>query len=106
ATIVFAALLIACGFSAFFAESPGVLASSRNCLRSDSVDTPAWGPGSQLTSSKSRPFFADQKFVATTATARGSSTTCVTPGTAFTFSALNDFTPPPTLGACATTATC
>ncbi len=64
------------------------------------------GPRSHETSSASRPFFADQKFSATTATPLFSSTTCVTPGMTFTLSALKLFTSAPKTGGCKTTAVC
>ena len=70
------------------------------------VESFAFGPRSHSTSSASRPFFAAQKFCATTATPFFSSTTCVTPGTDFTLSASSFFTSAPKTGGCATSAVC
>jgi hypothetical protein len=91
---------------AFFADLPGVFARSPNCLRSPSVESVALRPRSHCTSSASRPFFAAQKLLATTATPLGSSTTCVTPVRPFTLSALNEATFAPNTGGCATSAVC
>jgi hypothetical protein len=71
---------------------------------SSALESAALGPGSQSTSSASRPFFAAQKWVASTATPVESCTTWVTPGTLFTFSVFIDFARPPKVGECATTA--
>ena len=106
ATRVFAAALTASGWSAFFATLPGPWQASRKRWASASVDSVAFGPRSHSIARASRPFFAAQKFCATTATPCFSSTTWVTPGTALTRSALNDFTRAPNTGACATSAVC
>jgi hypothetical protein len=67
------------------------------------VETGAAGI-SHWASSTSRPFFAAQKWLPTTATPLASCTTWVTPGTAFTLSALKPFSRAPNAGGCATTA--
>ena len=61
----------------------------------------AW---SQSTRNASRPFFADQKSVATTATPLGIWTTARTPGIFSASLASKDFTLAPKRGGCATTA--
>jgi hypothetical protein len=104
ATSVFAADLIASGLSAFFAIGPGVFAAATSFARRPAVSSFAFGPRSQSISSASRPFFAAQKFVATTATALPMSTTCVTPATFCTFAASKARSFAPNTGGCATTA--
>ncbi len=81
-------------------------ASARYSRDRSFVASPAWGPRCQVSSSASRPFFAAQKFCPTTATPCASSTTCVTPCTAFTLSAPRCFSRAPKTGGCATTAVC
>jgi hypothetical protein len=70
-----------------------------------SSDEPLYAPlSSHCTFSASRPWVADQKFVASTATPVGISTTCRTPGIFCTAEASNDVRLAPKRGACATTA--
>src|SRR5271156_4831045 len=96
AVIVFAApARAAAGSPTFFATAPGAFDSVENCSRIATVDTATPGPSSQVISSCSRPSFAGQKPLATTAIPEGTCTTFTTPGTALALSALKLTTFPP-----------
>ena len=86
------------------ATLPGFVASARYSFQISSELRVSAFASSHSTTSASRPCFAAQKSVASTATPVGTCTTSVTPGTAFAFAASNDFTVPPNRGGCATRA--
>src|SRR5881296_3846950 len=87
------------------ATAPGCSARCANSCAMLALETLAFAPSSQETSSASRPFFAGQYPSATTATPLEIWTTCRTPGTAFAFVASKRATLPPNTGQRAITAT-
>ncbi len=97
-TVVFAVWSAVFTSPAAAAFMPSFVASARYSSRSFVVSSPAPVPGSQSTSSASRPSLAAQKWSATTATPEGTCTTARTPGTAFALSARNALTLPPKTG--------
>ena len=103
ASIVFAAeASAASGSPSFLAGVPGVAASFLYSAMISALPSLKASLSSHSTLSASRPFFADQKFSASTATPCGIATTSITPLTAFVLEASNDLTLPPKRGGCAT----
>src|SRR5690349_18944779 len=103
--MVFAAPANALATSPFLrAGVPGFSASALYSASSSAVPRVSAAASSHWTVSASRPFFAAQKFSATTATPDGTWTTLTTPGTALAEAVSTDLTVAPNTGGRAMTA--